>query len=54
MFESIVAGLLMLTWPLGAYQFANADLLDELKLGTRVCEGKKKFLILTNLAQLVV
>ena len=31
----------MLTWPMGADQFANADLLDELKLGTRLCEGEE-------------
>lgn len=39
--ESIVAGVPMLTWPMGADQFANADLLDELELGTRVCEGEE-------------
>ncbi|XP_074370830.1 UDP-glycosyltransferase 89B2-like [Apium graveolens] len=39
--ESITAGVPMLTWPMGADQFANADLMDELKVGTRVCEGDK-------------
>lgn len=39
--ESIAAGVPMLTWPMGADQFANADLLDELKVGIRVCEGDK-------------
>ncbi|KAL8132286.1 hypothetical protein AgCh_007962 [Apium graveolens] len=39
--ESITAGVPMLTWPMGADQFANADLMDELKVGTRVCEGYK-------------
>ncbi|XP_074370828.1 UDP-glycosyltransferase 89B2-like [Apium graveolens] len=37
--ESITAGVPMLTWPMGADQFENADLLDEFKVGTRVCEG---------------
>ncbi|WOG97601.1 hypothetical protein DCAR_0416942 [Daucus carota subsp. sativus] len=39
--ESIAAGVPMLTWPMGADQFANADLVDELKLGTRLCEGEE-------------
>ncbi|XP_074370829.1 UDP-glycosyltransferase 89B2-like [Apium graveolens] len=39
--ESIAAGVPMLTWPMGADQFANADLLDQLEVGCRVCEGEK-------------
>ncbi|KAK1355629.1 hypothetical protein POM88_048885 [Heracleum sosnowskyi] len=35
----IVSGVQMLTWPMRVDQFSNADLLDKLELGTRVCEG---------------
>lgn len=51
--ESIVAGVPMLTWPMGADQFANADLLDELELGTRVCEGEETIPDSEDLARLV-
>lgn len=38
--EAITAGVPMLTWPMGADQFLNATLLvDELRIGVRVCEG---------------
>ncbi|KAB2633717.1 UDP-glycosyltransferase 89B1 [Pyrus ussuriensis x Pyrus communis] len=38
--ESVVAGVPMLAWPRGADQFCNATLLvDQLKVGVRVCEG---------------
>lgn len=38
--EGLVAGVPMLAWPMWADQFMNARLLvDELKLGVRVCEG---------------
>lgn len=38
--EGIGAGVPMLTWPMGADQFANATLIvHELKIGFRVCEG---------------
>ncbi|KAL1820618.1 hypothetical protein ACET3Z_015487 [Daucus carota] len=39
--ESIAAGVPMLTWPMGVDQFTNANLLDELKVGIKVCEGEK-------------
>uniref|UniRef100_A0A7N0R8A2 Glycosyltransferase n=1 Tax=Kalanchoe fedtschenkoi TaxID=63787 RepID=A0A7N0R8A2_KALFE len=39
--ESIAAGVPMLTWPMGADQFVDAGLVvDELKVGVRVCEGR--------------
>ncbi|CAL1405103.1 unnamed protein product [Linum trigynum] len=39
--EGIVAGVAMLTWPMGADQFIDATLLEEeLKVGVRVCQGK--------------
>ncbi|KAK1404541.1 hypothetical protein POM88_004146 [Heracleum sosnowskyi] len=38
---------------MGADQFANADLLDELKVGTRVCEGDKMVPNPDELARLV-
>ncbi|XP_073139970.1 UDP-glycosyltransferase 89B2 [Henckelia pumila] len=38
--EGIVCGVPMLAWPMGADQFANANLLvDELNVAIRVCEG---------------
>lgn len=38
--EGIAAGVMMLTWPMGADQYANAKLLvDQLGVGKRVCEG---------------
>lgn len=38
--ESIIAGVPMLAWPMGADQFADATLVvDDLKVGVRVCEG---------------
>ncbi|KAF7152229.1 hypothetical protein RHSIM_Rhsim01G0068200 [Rhododendron simsii] len=38
--EGLAAGVLMLTWPMGADQFYNAKLLvDQLGVGFRVCEG---------------
>lgn len=38
--EGIVAGVPILAWPMGADQFSNATLIvDELKIGVRVCEG---------------
>ncbi|KAI3688831.1 hypothetical protein L2E82_46695 [Cichorium intybus] len=38
--EGVVAGVMMLTWPQGADQYANEKLLvDQLGVGKRVCEG---------------
>ncbi|XP_071704283.1 flavonol 3-O-glucosyltransferase UGT89B1-like [Rutidosis leptorrhynchoides] len=38
--EGVSSGVMMLTWPKGADQFANAMLLvDQLSVGIRVCEG---------------
>ncbi|CAA7043182.1 unnamed protein product [Microthlaspi erraticum] len=38
--EAVVAGVLMLTWPMRADQFIDASLVvDELKVGVRACEG---------------
>nr|BBC62104.1 glucosyltransferase 3 [Nemophila menziesii] len=38
--EGIAAGVVMLTWPMGADQFTNANLLvDELKVAMKACEG---------------
>ncbi|KAL8040794.1 hypothetical protein ABFX02_10G122500 [Erythranthe guttata] len=43
--ESIVAGVPMLTWPMGADQFLNATLLvDQLDIAVRVCEGDESAL----------
>ncbi|WOG97599.1 hypothetical protein DCAR_0416940 [Daucus carota subsp. sativus] len=51
--ESIAAGVPMLTWPMMADQFYDADLLDELKVGTRVCEGERTVPDSDKLARLV-
>lgn len=38
--EAVVAGVLMLTWPMRADQYTDATLVvDELKVGVRACEG---------------
>ena len=38
--EGLVAGVELLAWPMGADQFSNATLLvEQLKVGVRVCEG---------------
>ncbi|CAH9140177.1 unnamed protein product [Cuscuta epithymum] len=40
--EGIVAGAPLLTWPMGADQYVNADLLvDEFKVGMRASEGQE-------------
>ncbi|CAN4088319.1 unnamed protein product [Withania somnifera] len=40
--EGLVAGVSMLTWPMGADQFANANILvNEHKVAIRACEGVK-------------
>lgn len=52
--EGIMAGVLMLTWPMGADQYTNATLLvDELKVGIRVCEGAKTVPDSAELARVV-
>lgn len=43
MLEGVATGVLMLTWPLGADQFIDANLLvDQLGLAVRACEGGVK------------
>ncbi|XP_061988820.1 UDP-glycosyltransferase 89B2 [Rosa rugosa] len=40
--EGVVAGVALLCWPMGADQFSNATLLvEQLKVGIRVCEGAR-------------
>lgn len=52
--EAMVAGVAMMTWPMGADQFPNASLLvDELKVAVRVCEGAETVPESDKLAQLV-
>ncbi|KAJ4843867.1 hypothetical protein Tsubulata_039309 [Turnera subulata] len=51
--EGLVAGVPMLAWPMGADQFVDADLLDELKVGERVCEGAGTVPNSTELARAV-
>ncbi|GLT50220.1 hypothetical protein SLA2020_237210 [Shorea laevis] len=52
--EGLVAGVNMLTWPMGADQFVNSSLLvDELKVAERVCQGAETVPNSEELAQLV-
>lgn len=52
--ESIMVGVPMLAWPMGADQYLNATLLvDQLKIAVRVCEGAKTVLGSDNLARFV-
>ncbi|KAK4415042.1 UDP-glycosyltransferase 89B2 [Sesamum alatum] len=52
MLESIVAGVPMLAWPMGADQFLNATLLvDQLDVAIRVCEGAETVLDSDDLVQ---
>ncbi|KAI3684990.1 hypothetical protein L6452_34220 [Arctium lappa] len=37
--EAVVAGVLLLTWPMSADNFSNAKLLHELGIGIKACEG---------------
>ncbi|KAH6819202.1 UDP-glucosyl transferase 89B1 [Perilla frutescens var. frutescens] len=53
--ESVVAGVPMMAWPMGADQFANATLLEnELEIAIRVCEGDEAVLDSDELARLLV
>ncbi|KAI3446782.1 hypothetical protein Pfo_003447 [Paulownia fortunei] len=53
--ESIVAGVPMMAWPMGADQFVNATLLvDELDIAIRVCEGDETVLDSDDLARFLV
>ncbi|GMI96069.1 hypothetical protein like AT1G06000 [Hibiscus trionum] len=51
-FEGILAGVLLLAWPMQSYHFLNADLLvDELGVAVRVCEGLETVPDATKLAR---
>ncbi|KAK6151619.1 hypothetical protein DH2020_014254 [Rehmannia glutinosa] len=53
--ESIVAGVPMMAWPMGADQFVNATLLvDQLDIAIRVCEGDESVLDSDDLARFLV
>lgn len=53
--EGVAAGLVMLTWPMGADQFTNAKLLvDQLGVGIRVGEGSEIIPEPTVLSRLLV
>ena len=55
MLEGLVAGVVMLTWPMGAEQFTNASLLvDQLGVGIRAGEGTQNIPDSKELAQLLV
>ncbi|GFQ01648.1 UDP-glycosyltransferase 89b1 [Phtheirospermum japonicum] len=52
--ESIVAGVPMLAWPMGADQYLNATLLvDQLGVALRVCQGAETVLDSDDLVQFV-
>ncbi|XP_073296625.1 UDP-glycosyltransferase 89B2 [Primulina huaijiensis] len=52
--ESIMAGVPMLAWPMGADQFSNATLLvDQLNVAIRVCEGDETVLGSDDLARIL-
>ncbi|KZV29612.1 hypothetical protein F511_00890 [Dorcoceras hygrometricum] len=52
--ESILAGVPMLAWPMGADQFADATLLvDQLNVAIRVCEGAETVLGSGDVAQIL-
>ncbi|XP_018823967.2 UDP-glycosyltransferase 89B2-like [Juglans regia] len=52
--EGITAGVVMLTWPMGADQYANAKLLvDELGVAIRACEGTQNIPEPAELARLL-
>ncbi|KAF5468858.1 hypothetical protein F2P56_012971 [Juglans regia] len=52
--EGITAGVVMLTWPMGADQYSNAKLLvDELGVAIRACEGTQNIPTSAELARLL-
>lgn len=52
--ESLIVGVPMLTWPMGADQFANANLVvDEHKVAIRACEGAQTIPNSDELAKLL-
>jgi len=52
--EGIASGVVMLTWPMGADQFINAELLvDQLGVGIRVGEDTQKILDSDELARIL-
>ncbi|KAF8037483.1 hypothetical protein BT93_B0393 [Corymbia citriodora subsp. variegata] len=52
--EGLSAGMVMLTWPMGAEQFVNAKLLvDELGVGIRVGEGSEMVLEAAEMARVL-
>ncbi|KAG2689142.1 hypothetical protein I3760_09G125800 [Carya illinoinensis] len=52
--EGITAGVVMLTWPMGADQYSNAKLLvDELGVAIRACEGNQNIPESAELARLL-
>ncbi|XP_024031516.1 UDP-glycosyltransferase 89B2 isoform X2 [Morus notabilis] len=52
--ESVTTGVPILAWPMGADQFINAALLDQLKLAIRVCEGEETVSDSVDLARVLV
>ncbi|KAF3438004.1 hypothetical protein FNV43_RR20760 [Rhamnella rubrinervis] len=51
--EAIVAGVVMLAWPMGADQFRNAIVLEQQKAGVKVCEGAETVPDSAYLAQVI-
>ncbi|XP_074315877.1 flavonol 3-O-glucosyltransferase UGT89B1-like [Silene latifolia] len=52
--EGLIAGVGMLAWPMGADQYANATLIvDQLKVGVRVCEGPETVPDPNSLARII-
>ncbi|CAL5196872.1 unnamed protein product [Lathyrus oleraceus] len=52
--EGLVSGVVMLTWPMGADQYTNANLLvDQLCVAVRVAEGNEKVPEISELAEII-